>query len=72
MKFPHIYMRGQNHWNQIDWNLKKLAAYYLAIPADSVISKQIFSETGGIVTSRRTSLSETIFFLRKNWMILEK
>jgi hypothetical protein len=57
-------------------NTKKLAAYYLAIPAGSVFSEQIFSETGCIVTSKRTSLTaehvKQLIFLKKNWMILEK
>jgi hypothetical protein len=57
-------------------HLKKLAAYYLAIPAGSVFSEQIFSETGCIVTSKRTSLTaehvKQLIFLKKNWMILEK
>jgi hypothetical protein len=57
-------------------HLKKLAAYYLAIPAGSVFSEQIFSETGCIFTSKRTSLTaehvKQLIFLKKNWMILEK
>ena len=49
--------------------LKKLAARYLAIPAGSVFSEQIFSEAGNIEKPTKTSLTsenvQNLIFLKK-------
>jgi len=65
--------------NALDWwkshetelpILANLARSYLCIPATSVASERVFSTTGGIVSSQRSSLRshcvDQLIFLKKN------
>jgi hypothetical protein len=56
-------------------NLRQLASCYLGVPAGSVFSEQIFSETGAMVSDRRTLLTaehvQQLIFLKKNFQYLQ-